>query len=560
MLIRNIFMAAARGDAETVRFLLDSGSDVNDKSETGLTALAIAVSMGRTEVVELLISRGASIAGAFHGRPAEAMACDPEIRAILRAAAGKDLHDVAKRGDTESVRVLLDQDPNVDRRDEDERTALMLATEGGHADVVDLLLQRGADADARDKYGRTPLLLAASKRRLEITRILLEAGADPNAANTWNQTALYLAGVNGSLEIAAQLVDAGATVGLVESCLLGDSTKVVELLDAGEDINASGPAGMTLLMAAVVNGDSDLATTLLNRGSRIDALDGQRRTALAWAAAKANTSIVRLLLNRGANVNATGLEGHSALQAAVMHRDLNMTQLLLESGADPNLADSLGHTPLHWLAMASPKLAETIAVMLQEAGLDPQANADSAIMQALIDGGANIEIRDTGLGYTPLLSAVEMGTNTAVRCLLGAGANPNTEDKCGRAALAIAAGNGDTDSTQALLEAGANVNVEAGDMHLAALGAAAEGGHTDAVRLLIERGANVNPKEEAGIDPIVSAASGGHVEVLRLLLEGGAVMTASRALPAMLLAAANGHSEAAHLLERAIEEAADRPC
>nr|HRC87165.1 ankyrin repeat domain-containing protein [Thermoanaerobaculia bacterium] len=53
--------AATEGNVERVRALLASGVDVNAKSEYGATALSFACDKGRTEVVRLLLEKGAEV-------------------------------------------------------------------------------------------------------------------------------------------------------------------------------------------------------------------------------------------------------------------------------------------------------------------------------------------------------------------------------------------------------------------------------------------------------------------------------------------------------------------
>ena len=56
----------------------------------------------------------------------------------------------ARAGDLDLVKILIKNGANIDIRDWDGKTALMLASENGHRDVVQELLNNHADASLRD--------------------------------------------------------------------------------------------------------------------------------------------------------------------------------------------------------------------------------------------------------------------------------------------------------------------------------------------------------------------------------------------------------------------------
>jgi ankyrin repeat protein len=60
------------------------------------------------------------------------------------------------------VSYLLDAGANLDDCDDRGRTALMIAAEGGHAEIAGLLVARGADPTLKDKAG---------KRAADLTRL-----------------------------------------------------------------------------------------------------------------------------------------------------------------------------------------------------------------------------------------------------------------------------------------------------------------------------------------------------------------------------------------------------
>jgi ankyrin repeat protein len=69
------------------------------------------------------------------------------------------------------VSYLLDAGAHIDDRDDRGRTALMIAAEGGHAEIASLLTGRGADASLKDKAGkRAADLTVLSSLRERLTR------------------------------------------------------------------------------------------------------------------------------------------------------------------------------------------------------------------------------------------------------------------------------------------------------------------------------------------------------------------------------------------------------
>jgi len=99
------------------------------------------------------------------------------------AAAGRssdpaaELRRAAVIGDLPEMQTLLDSEPLIEARDENGRTALMLAALHGQAQAVDVLLAHGADPNAADGHGTTPLQAAVAGNQQAIAAALRRAGA-----------------------------------------------------------------------------------------------------------------------------------------------------------------------------------------------------------------------------------------------------------------------------------------------------------------------------------------------------------------------------------------------
>jgi uncharacterized protein len=72
---------------------------------------------------------------------------------VLMWASGPD-EQAPEAQAVQVVSFLLDAGAHIDDRDARGRTALMIAAEGGHAEIANLLLARGADPSLKDKAGK----------------------------------------------------------------------------------------------------------------------------------------------------------------------------------------------------------------------------------------------------------------------------------------------------------------------------------------------------------------------------------------------------------------------
>ena len=85
----------------------------------------------------------------------------------------------------------------------------------GHLAVVRLLIEQNAEVDARTSTNSTPLITAVFSGHLDIVRCLVENGADVNARKIFNlRTPLMVACYNGFIDVASYLVENGAEIHL----------------------------------------------------------------------------------------------------------------------------------------------------------------------------------------------------------------------------------------------------------------------------------------------------------------------------------------------------------
>lgn len=87
--------------------------------------------------------------------------------------------DLARAGDTEQLRQLLDAGVPVNLTNAAGDSLLILAAYHGHQETVRLLVDRGADTERVNDRGQTALGAAVFRQATGTVELLLAAGADP---------------------------------------------------------------------------------------------------------------------------------------------------------------------------------------------------------------------------------------------------------------------------------------------------------------------------------------------------------------------------------------------
>src|SRR5438874_669084 len=244
------------------------------------------------------------------------------------------------------------------------------------------------------------------------------------------------------------------------------------------------------LINAVKNRDAATVRTLLKQHADPNTPDVDGTTPLIWAAHNGDSETGKLLISAGANVKATNRYGVNALVEAATIGDVAMMEALLKAGADANATYGAGETPL----MLAARTGNLDAVKL------------------LIDRGAKVNEADEFKGYTPLMFAATENQPEVARLLIERGADVNARSRRfefgklkeasggalmeraegGMSPLQYAAREGNLETGQVLLAAGADVNAPEAQHNFTPMLIAIYNGKYDLAAMLIERGAKVN--------------------------------------------------------------------
>jgi ankyrin repeat protein len=196
---------------------------------------------------------------------------------------------------------------------------------------------------------------------------------------------------------------------------------------------------------------------------------------LQSAAAAGDVTATRGLLRIGnAHKNAV-VRGRTALSAALEAERIETAACLLEGGADPNVRLEDGGTALH-VAARNAKTAASVGMLRTLIAAGADVTARTADGQTPLVAGLCAHLSKEGVvtlvedkkaindasadGTTPLLAEARGWCRpSAVRALLGAGANVNARSKDGWSALLWAITKHDLWLVKMLIDAGADVKV-----------------------------------------------------------------------------------------------------
>ncbi|XP_026208469.1 ankyrin-2b isoform X6 [Anabas testudineus] len=540
-----LYMAAQENHLDVVRYLLENGGNQSTATEDGFTPLAIALQQGHNQVVSILLEN--------------------DTKGKVRLPA---LHIAARKDDTKSAALLLQNDHNADVQSKSGFTPLHIAAHYGNVNVATLLLNRGAAVDFTARNGITPLHVASKRGNTNMVRLLLDRGSQIDAKTRDGLTPLHCAARSGHDTAVELLLERGAPLlartknGLspLHMAAQGDHVECVKhLLQHKAPVDDVTLDYLTALHVAAHCGHYRVTKLLLDKRANPNARALNGFTPLHIACKKNRVKVMELLVKYGASIQAITESGLTPIHVAAFMGHLNIVLLLLQNGASPDVSNIRGETALHMAARAGQ--VEVVRCLLRNGAMvDARAREDQTplhiasrlgkteIVQLLLQHMAHPDAATTN-GYTPLHISAREGQVETASVLLEAGASHSLATKKGFTPLHVASKYGSLDVAKLLLQRRAPPD-SAGKNGLTPLHVAAHYDNQKVALLLLDKGASPHTMAKNGYTPLHIAAKKNQMEIATVLLQYGAetnILTKQGVTP-LHLASQEGHSDMAALL------------
>jgi len=390
--------AAANGHTEIARVLVQSGAAVNVQDDRKNTPLVCAAMYGHENVMIFLIQE------------ANAAVNIPNWKSEVA------LHWAAYWGKENSTKAMIAADACLDMQNQDQKTALTIATERGHSCIVDFIAQTQQAVVIFASCGAS---CAGDEQKVE-------------AAVRWALKVKGAAFFCGQNEFALSA--------LLKTCekdlQAGQSETVYDILQT-IGLEAKSDTGKTLLMLAGERNLINVAEYLIQHDAQAETCFVNSWTALMFAANAGHLELVKLLYNNKANVNKRSITDETALMLASRQSHEEVAFFLIECDADLSAKSALGCTAL----------------------IEASRTGNLKIVERLMKCGSNCEDTDM-YGWTALLHASWEGQIDVARFLVEKGANINATNDMKNTPLMLAAVKGRHELVRFLVEKGADVTMQ----------------------------------------------------------------------------------------------------
>lgn len=342
-----LFDAVYKGDIAKINEVIKNGEDINRVVGED-TPLTYAISLGKIEVVKVLLAHGADVnkqtpiltilryGGMQPNTEADELRRLAVLNLLLEAGANPNPEKVVDSPLTVALEtgqmrlfIALKQVGATFGHD----APMIEAVKNNRPEMIQNLLKIGIGVDEEKRQGCTALCQAVFEKNSKIVALLLKSGArwtahgmayEEHRSITWAEMI-----VQSSTEILEQFLNAGLAANsrlkndtnmtlLHQAAIYAEPSAIALLLARGAKINAQDDAGNTPLMLAASTGKLENVDALITAKADVTLIDTEGRTAKLLAAETNRADIVARLVKAG----AAEYVGKSMPQGTVYDKEL----------------------------------------------------------------------------------------------------------------------------------------------------------------------------------------------------------------------------------------------
>lgn len=468
-----LIYAAKKGDSEEVSAWINAGAAPNSTDRDGRTALILAVENGNIAALTVLLNAGADV--------------------LLTDSTGNTALHFAVITHNRKIVKPLAASGNLEQKNQQGLTALLLAIELNDANLVAELLLHGSNANAVNRNSAGAIDIAQRKSNKAIVDLLKQYGAKSATTDkkelirrlaaiqaqlkqpqfeSWDE--LMLAASTGDYEMVDWLLiedspdkNSYKTGKAITQSVISNNKKTTDLLlnhlqeksianaDIREIINlaivhyglewfshlyqhpllheAKNLSAGKLLMQSITEGKPDIAIYLIQQGGKLNYVSENGESHLITASKRDQSAVVKKLLAMGVAVDDKDHLGRTALWHSAYAGHQKITKLLISNSADIDLSDQQGRTVL------------MMAVF----------NNDDKLVGLLLRSGASLD-KVSKNGNTPLHMAAKKSSPQIITLLLEKKADLSQRNSNSLTPLMVAAQADNELAVKLLLIAGAD--------------------------------------------------------------------------------------------------------
>lgn len=292
--------------------------------------IANAKSEDKTKWLFSAVAQKSSIVGVLLDEKVPTNAPGKNENSLLHAAVNSGL---------EMVKIIINRvtDISITKNDVGD-TPYHIAAKKNQKEMIDIIAgnQRVENVDAfitdiniRNNDGDTALMVAIQNGYIDLANHLLHIGARANITNNAGKDAIKIALQTGH-PYAMELIKKYTTLSI--------------------DLNGKDKNGRTALAYSIIYNNEKAFDILMDRGADIYCIDKEKNNIIHLLVATKNiiflNTFVDKLINKGANVNLminhSNQFGHSAIHLAIMSGNEDITEALIENGANMALSIRIG--------------------------------------------------------------------------------------------------------------------------------------------------------------------------------------------------------------------------